>query len=362
MNISGVTQNADQAVIVIGGGYDTVHDTAAHPATADGSGAGIHILDLKTGVELWRAGTDAGADLRLDTTGREMGRAIPNGVRVIDLNGDSLADRMYASDLGGQIWRFDITNGKTASQLIAGGVIAQLGAEGVSATPSAAETRRFYNAPDISLVTDDLQQRRYIAISIGSGYRAHPFDLTAADRFFSVRDPNVFNQLSQSDYDSYAIIRDSDLVEVSGKKQTVITANDSGWRFTLPANEKILSGSLTFNDEIFFVSFTPDSNAAATCASGTGTNFLYRMSVINGDPVVANLDTLDPNLADTERRTTLQQGGIAPSPAILFPSPEPNCAGDDCNVPPLGCVGVECFDPGFDPFPVRTLWTQDGIE
>lgn len=362
MNIAGVTQNADQAVIVIGGGYDTVHDTAAHPATADGSGAGIHILDLKTGVELWRAGTDAGADLRLDTTGREMDRAIPNGVRVIDLNGDSLADRMYASDLGGQIWRFDITNGKTASQLIAGGVIAQLGAEGVSGTPSAAETRRFYNAPDISLVTDDLQQRRYIAISIGSGYRAHPFDLTAADRFFSIRDPNVFNQLSQSDYDGYAIIKDSDLVEVSGKKQTVITANDSGWRFTLPANEKVLSGSLTFNDEIFFVSFTPDSNAAATCASGKGTNFLYRMSVINGDPVVANLDTLDPNLADTERRTTLQQGGIAPSPAILFPSPEPNCTGDDCNVPPLGCVGVECFDPGFDPFPVRTLWTQDGIE
>ena len=25
-------------------------------------------------------------------------------------------------------------------------------------------------------------------------------------------------------------------------------------------------------------------------------------------------------------------------------------------------LGVECFDPSFDPFPVRTLWTQDGIQ
>jgi type IV pilus assembly protein PilY1 len=30
--------------------------------------------------------------------------------------------------------------------------------------------------------------------------------------------------------------------------------------------------------------------------------------------------------------------------------------------PPIACVGVECFDPGFVNYPVRTLWTQDGIE
>ena len=35
--------------------------------------------------------------------------------------------------------------------------------------------------------------------------------------------------------------------------------------------------------------------------------------------------------------------------------------GQGCNEPPLACVGVECFDPGFANNPVRTLWTQDGI-
>jgi len=361
MDIASVSQNTDQAVVVIGGGYDTVHDTSAHPVSADATGAGLFILDLKTGVELWRASSDSAADLTLATPGREMDRALPNEIRVIDLSGDGFADRMYTTDLGGQVWRFDVFNGQAPGSLATGGIIAQLGAEGL-ATPLDADTRRFYNSPDVSLITDNRQQRRFISISVGSGYRAHPFDLTASDRFFSIRDDAVFNQLAQAEYDSFPIITDADLVEVSGKTQTVITSNDRGWKFTLPYNQKILADSLTFDDQIFFVGFTPDSNSAATCAAGKGTNFLYRVSAINGDPIVPNIDTLNPLISDDERRTTLQQGGIAPSPTILFPSPDPDCIGDECKIPPLGCVGVECFDPGFENNPVRTLWTQDGIE
>ena len=36
--------------------------------------------------------------------------------------------------------------------------------------------------------------------------------------------------------------------------------------------------------------------------------------------------------------------------------------GRACWPPRIGCVGVECFDQGFTPKPVRTLWTQNGIE
>ena len=72
---------------------------------------------------------------------------------------------------------------------------------------------------------------------------------------------------------------------------------------------------------------------------------------------------LDPADADEARVTDLEQGGIAPKPTFFFPSPtDPNCTGEDCSPPPVGCVGVECFDPGFPNFPVRTLWTQDGID
>jgi len=353
--------NADKAVVVIGGGYDTTHDTIAYTSTPDGEGTGIYFLDLESGEILWRAGADGAADLTLS----KMVRAIPNQIRVVDLTGDGFADRMYASDLGGQIWRFDIFPGKApngigADALVTGGVIAQLGAEGM-ASPTDVDTRRFYNSPDISLFNDNIQNRRFMAINIGSGYRAHPLDTTNADRFYSIRDKDIFNKLSQADYNGYSIVTEANLVEVSGTVGTTIGPNDRGWKFTLPSDQMILADSTTFDNEVFFVAFSPDAAAAASCAAGRGRNFLYRVSVTNGDPIT-NIDTVVAGTEDQLRVQDLAQGGIAPSPRFLFPSPEANCTGAACNPPPLGCIGVECFDPGFANNPVRTLWTQDGIE
>jgi type IV pilus assembly protein PilY1 len=354
--------NTDKAVVIFGGGYDTVHDTIDHPSMEDTKGAGIYFVDLQSGDVLWRAGQDASANLQLPG----MTRSIATQVRVIDLSGDGLADRMYASDMGGQVLRFDIFQGKSPSgtgtdALVTGGIIAQLGAEGLSGTPSVADTRRFYAAPDVSVFTDNLQNRRFIAVSLGSGYRAHPLDDSNTDRFYSIRDKNVFNPLTQAEYDAFSPITESDLVEVSGQAGTLIGQNNAGWKFTLPADQKVFSNSVTFNNEIFFVAFSADTAGAAVCSAGLGRNFLYRVSVKNGDPI-ADLDSIVPGEEDNERVEELAQGGIAPAPAFLFPSPETGCTGEECSPPPIGCIGVECFDPGFDNFPVRTLWTQDGVE
>jgi type IV pilus assembly protein PilY1 len=353
--------NNDKAVVIFGGGYDTAHDTMDHPAMADTKGAGIYFVDLQSGNVLWRAGRDAGANLQLPG----LTRSIPTQVRVIDLSGDGFVDRMYASDMGGQILRFDIFNGKSpdgtgTDALVTGGVVAQLGAEGMG-SPAVEDTRRFYAAPDVSIFNDNIQNRRFIAISLGSGYRAHPLDDSNTDRFYSIRDKNVFNTLTQAEYDSITPITESDLVEISGQVGTVIGQNNAGWKFTLPADQKVFSNSVTFNNEVFFVAFSADTAGAAICSAGTGRNFLYRVSVKNGDPI-ADLDSIVPGEEDNERVEELAQGGIAPSPAFLFPSPEPGCTGEECSPPPIGCIGVECFDPGFENFPVRTLWTQDGVE
>ena len=353
--------NNDKAVVIFGGGYDNVHDSIDHPATADAKGAGVYMLDLQSGDVLWRAGPDSNAQLEMP----EMTRSIATQIRVVDLNGDRFADRMYASDMGGQVMRFDIFNGKApdgtgTNALVTGGVVAQLGGEGIN-NPSVAETRRFYSAPDVSLFNDNAQNRRFVAISLGSGYRAHPLDDSNTDRFYSIRDRNVFNQMTQAQHDSFVPIVDSELVEISGQTGTLIGQNQRGWKFTLPADQKVFVNSVTFNNEIFFVAFSPDTSGAAVCSAGVGRNFLYRVSVMNGDPI-ADLDNIAAGDEDKARVQDLAQGGIAPSPSFLFPSPDPGCTGDACSPPPIGCIGVECFDPGFPNFPVRTLWTQDGIE
>lgn len=353
--------NSQQAVVVIGAGYDSTHDTAAVPDIDDGEGAGIFMLDLHSGATIWRAGIDALANLTLNLPGRAMTRAFPTAIKIIDINGDGFADRLYAADVGGQIWRFDIISGNPADTLVTGGIIAQFGFEG-STTASTEGPRRIYNSPDIALFTDTQQNRRFIAINIGSGYRAHPLNTSATDRFYSLRDPNVFSQLSQADYDSYVIATDADMIEISGQTQTVISSADRGWRFTLPASQMVLSNATTFNNSVFFVGFSPEANAIVDCDPTLGKNVLYEVSVVNGDPIVTNLDALNPADSDAARSKALSQGGIAPAPTILFPSPNENCNGPECSPPPLGCVGVECFSPGFENNPVRTLWTQDGIE
>jgi type IV pilus assembly protein PilY1 len=359
VNIDDGILNEDKAVVIIGAGYDPVHDTPGYIADADNSGAGVLMLDLETGVELWRAGRDVseGADLVLP----KMTRAIASQIRVIDLDGDRFADRMYATDVGGQLWRFDIFGGQPPASLVTGGVIARLGAEGID-SPSAAETRRIYNAPDVALFLDTAQNRRFLSINVGTGYRAHPLDTSAADVFYSYRDPAVFNRLSQDFYDTYDIATNEDFVEVSGSTQAVVTASDQGWKLTLPDNEMVLSNSSIFDGQVFFVAFSPDTVAASDCTVTVGRNVLYRMSILNGDPIVENIFEVSDEEANSERVTELRQGGIAPAPQFLFPSPEKDCEGAACSPPPVGCVGVECFDPGFRNRPVRTLWTQDGIE
>lgn len=348
--------NQHKAVVIVGGGYDTVHDTIGHPKSADARGAGVFFLDLVSGEILWRSGSDPDAQLQLS----DMTRAIPSQIKAIDMTGDGYVNRMYAADLGGQLFRFDIALGKSPSgrgsdALVTGGVIAQLGAEGNNT--SIADTRRFYNMPDASLFTDLANSQRVIALSIGSGYRAHPLDDRNSDRFYTIWDRQPFTRLSQSSYSSYDIVTDGDLLEVAGRVGGVPTSTHRGWKYTLPPNQKVLATSSTFDDAVYFVTFSAKSMATTNCTPSGGTNHLYRVAVATGDPV-GNATSQLPGNDDHGRRSELSNNGIAPTPVFLFPAPPEDCVGQECRSPVVACVGVECFQPGFSNLPVRTAWKE----
>ncbi len=102
--------------------------------------------------------------------GYEMNNSIPAPIRVIDTNGDGFADRMYAADMGGRIWRFDIFNGKdptsTTDPLVAGGIFATLGAGDVAG----AQIRRRTRAASITHPT--FRSSRFAARSRSSTSRS----------------------------------------------------------------------------------------------------------------------------------------------------------------------------------------------
>src|SRR5690606_18708175 len=139
-------QEDDHDVVIFAGGYDTSQDSPH--VNPDDLGNAIYIVDLVSGDVLWHGGNTATAT----RTFADMDYSIPADLKVIDLDADGVADRIYAADMGGQVWRFDIFNGEPASSLVTGGVIAQLGSAGLD-SPTLAEMRRFYYAPDVALAS-----------------------------------------------------------------------------------------------------------------------------------------------------------------------------------------------------------------
>jgi type IV pilus assembly protein PilY1 len=284
-----------------------------------------------------------------------MDHAIPSPVAVIDTNSDGYADRMYVGDMAGQLWRFDIRNSDNAAttdvendatNAVAGGVIASLGAHDLTAPAAATEHRRFYNAPDVAAV-QRAGAAPYFAISIGSGYRGHPLRSDANDRFYVLRDAQPFRPMSQDDYDSYAVIDDGSLTDITGSTTPTIAADSPGWKLDLTtAGEKVLSTAVTFKNQVFFTTYAPPSGISANvCSIGVGTNRAYALSIVDGSPI-SDLDG-NGSVTANDRSVTLRQGGIAPSVSILFPGPEPDDDGDgegdgDGNEEGEPCVGDDC--------------------
>lgn len=357
--VEGVSQNPDKFVLIIGGGYDPSQDNLK--TSTDNQGNAIYIVDSVSGERLWYASED---DADLDIPG--MTYSIPGNLKVLDLNGDRLADRIYASDMGGQVLRFDIFNGSGVPDLVTGGVFARLGAAGQGAAPQA-DTRRMYYPVDVALVRDD--NTAFLHLGVGSGHRARPNTTVAQDRFYALRDYDVFTSKTQVAYDFFTPIQDSDLVDITDDIAADVPLGSAGWKLELRTSgwrgEKVLAEARTFDNKVFLTTFTPGVGASINdCEPALGLNRLYVLDIYNGAPV-NNLDGRgDEDALTLEDRFTESSGSIASEVVFLFPSPEDpsTCVGDECRPEPLACVDLFCFPPGFNNDPVRTTWSQESMD
>jgi len=347
-------------VIIFGGGYDTNQDPGdtdtEDPLQPDEFGAdasyrddvtgrAIFIADANTGKLLWKPDLD-------DSSYSDLRYSIPSDLRVVDINSDQLIDQIYFGDMGGQVWRIDFNNSTDAGIIfnnrITGGRIAQLGGDGPE------EARRFYYPPDVALISAFGNQQ--LAVSIGSGWRAHPLQTKVQDRFYSFRLPDVYS----APVDSFGQIR-YQTVKEDVSQLTDVTDNlgqdlsdKQGWYINLEGNgEKVLASSLTIDNQVIFTTYTP-SNNTEVCAAAVGTGSVYAVDILNGDPVVNFNDGSSGGESGTQliksnRKTTLNNPGIATSPTVVFPS------GGSATV----LVGPESLDEfPIDNFKRRTFWQE----
>ena len=338
-------------VLIFTGGYSTDQDPQVNallerlPRTTDSIGAGLFIVEMETGDLVWAGLGAKDGDKTYGFPG--MNYSMPGSAEVIDVDVDGLVDQIYASDTGGQVWRFDITpfHGRSRKHsldnLIRGGIMAKLGSN-----IGLADQRRFYYEPDVSLIEKDGQ--RFVSISIGSGWRAHPLDKTTRDRFYVLRSPHIYSApakygMQVKGTKQWRPITDSDLANADLGLDASVSG--PGWYKDLKrTGEKVLSGSLTINNQVAFTTYLPDTGVEL-CSAAIGGGSVYVLDIVSGQ---ATSDINDDNVVDEddERRELKHPGLPPPVVAIITENNEG------------GLVGTEQQDLDFGLLTQRTYWTD----
>ena len=107
------TEAGGNPVLIFGGGYDAASEDPEPPATADTMGRAVYFVNALTGNVFWsvgKAGTTV-TDTRLDF-------AFTADVLAVDRHQSGFIDRVYAADIGGNVWRIDTAGTSTSSWTI----------------------------------------------------------------------------------------------------------------------------------------------------------------------------------------------------------------------------------------------------
>ncbi len=367
-------------VLIFGAGYDPANDDRLTTAAevADVQGRGVFIVDAATGALLWRATPASSSETNLQVSG--MVHSIAASVSVRDSNGDGLTDRIYAADVGGNVWRIDLPGAARSSWRVV--KFAALAGDGH------AGDRRFFNKVD-SVSTRDGSQV-FDAVLIGSGDRTNPNATDNDDRFYMLKDLRTVPYTTDADCSDASTdprcslpITNADLFDATDnvlqegtEDQQEDGAEDlreaSGWYIDLSNGdgEKALSESVTLGGRVVFNTFSPDTSSG-TVNSCMPTPGIARLYVVKLQNATATIDFTNNNVFDKADRFLTIGSSIADVPGIhvsgdgtvrlILPpgsggggSGLGGCVGAACNPGPTppDCQGLTCIPP----VPVRTYW------
>ena len=291
-----MADGSTKPVAIVGGGYDTDDNNA--------TGKAVFAIDLTTGTKLWEYYNDGSTDDR-----KYMNYSLPASPTIADLDRDGYIDRMYIGDVGGQLWKFDLS----AAATLSGGLVtnwtgkrffdAPPAAPPAGVSPAAGEfypEQAIYAAP-----IPAYDEQKNLWIYFGTGDRNHPNNTTVPNRFYGIKD-NV------------GMTNGSPLTEANLVNVTSANANATqGWYFLLGSDEKVLASADVFNKVVFFSTFIPTSTSA--CASGGGAANLYAVQIQTGYAAVDF--NLGVALASTNASTTRSKTigtGIPSKPVIVL--------------------------------------------
>jgi type IV pilus assembly protein PilY1 len=272
-----VKTNNGRWSVIIGNGYNNSEDDGHQSSSGH---AVLFVLDAETGA----------VSAKLDTGSGSPGT--PNGLSgpiAVDTNGDGVADVVYAGDLNGNLWKFDLSASSTGAWHVA------FSGMPLFSTPGQPITVR----PDVTKFT----QSGYL-VTFGTGRYLDTSDTTstAPQAFYGVRDMGsaaggVANLVQQSVVSSTATGADGNTYRLSTHAvgpatidaplsgdnaiaAAAYTASKKGWYINLPASgERVVSDSNIRAGRVVFNTLIPNTDP---CGYG-GTGWVMEVDVMTGN-------------------------------------------------------------------------------
>jgi type IV pilus assembly protein PilY1 len=317
------TSGNPKPVMIFGAGYSTTQDT--EPATTDTMGRGIYIVDAVTGAQVWRATYGATSSCTgAACTVSDMTYSIPADITFLDRDSDGYIDRLYAADVGGNIWRVDLQpSGNTTNNTPSYWRVHQLASLGGSTSP----VRKFFFPPDV------VPTGSFDTVIAGSGDREHPLAIpTTRDRIYVIKD------VVGDDGSSLALITNGSLFDATTTTYDANAAGsggsptpNKGYFIDHLAGEKVVNAPLTVAGYTYYGTNQP--SASNSCSANLGIAKGYRLNSQTGQITYQIYDG----------------GGLPPSPVAgvvnvmvtgeTTPTQVPFCIG--CGGNP-DCTGPDC--------------------
>lgn len=270
---------------VFGNGYNSTNYRAV-----------LYIVDLQTGALIKKIDTGVG------------GAATPNGLATpapVDYDGDRVVDAIYAGDLLGNLWKFDVADKTTGNWSIA----LKKGSTPIplfKAKGPAGETQPITSRPNVGYGPAGSSSE--VMVYFGTGKYFEKFDNVVGasppvQTFYGIRDSRDSDS-AITVTDRSVLVEQSILAEVNAFDYNLRVISDheviygktvKGWYMDLISpisgadGERVVDSPLLIGDHLIFTSIVPSGNP---CDFG-GTGWLYEMDPLTGGRVTYSVFDLD---------------------------------------------------------------------
>jgi len=278
-----VRLNNNKWAAIFGNGYNNSDNTGGDTSVSTTGKAALYIVDIEDGTLIKKISVPGGS------------AAVPNGLATpaaVDFNGDVNVDYVYAGDLLGNLWKFDLTGTSPASW--------------GSAYSTAGVPTPLYVARDDASVPQPITSRPEVGrgpngngmvVLFGTGkFLEEPTDKQLSPRrdqsFYGIFDPNT-GTASDAFTGRASLVEQTidaeQTVTVAGKQFTLRTTSNNapgarGWYMDLVSpgdvfqGERVVSNPLLRNNRVIFTTVIPDVDP---CGFG-GNSWLMELDALTG--------------------------------------------------------------------------------